>query len=437
MAVVGRECYLQIQDGRDVSQGCHQWKVRFLKPCSMAVGIAPGRPSGWWYDESGRTYNNTDNQRDHISGPHLKRYAMTDVIVVRLDMDARTLAFAKNDGPLTVAFHDIPTAIPILPSAKISGMDLTRHHVLFTHETEDDPEGGAPPEQPPASVPEGCSTPAASGNAGKANRAATGKAKRAPPCHDPTDQRAAKSPAGPPPDPRSEPKPAWVQTAGRLLQETGRPSLWRQGHAPLFLTKRGSCIRCECLPCANCDETFQSIRDIILPMLDPSEVPGYSIQFMELKKNGDVKVDLHRRRPRQRPQCVATVTVNTCCHKHTAETCRRLVKTLKEHAWANRPDDERQPDAGGQPDDGDVPALPTPVADDPDDGGEADAVPNGGFGDDGGSSVHTSDASHTAHGGSGVLEDFGPGTWNPGAAGKKRKAKIRPTARRYKRTVRR
>ncbi|KAL8615069.1 hypothetical protein ACOMHN_013603 [Nucella lapillus] len=98
-----------------MTSGCYQWKFHIVKENrgneGTCVGVTrwPVRDCGhrttsdmWLYRAySGNLYH--DGELKHA----LPRYTVGDVITAVLDMDARTLSFAKNDQELQVAFEDI------------------------------------------------------------------------------------------------------------------------------------------------------------------------------------------------------------------------------------------------------------------------------------------------------------------------------------------
>jgi hypothetical protein len=106
-----------------------------------------------------------------------------------------------------------------------------------------------------------------------------------------------------------------------------------------FRTKRGSCTRCESLPCAECCHSFQNIKDTLLSMLHKQHIQidrycmnSYSLQFNTLKKNGDIKVELYRRCcAKHRARSISSFTINTCCRQHKQETLERIVQALKDN----------------------------------------------------------------------------------------------------------
>ncbi|XP_076465936.1 putative E3 ubiquitin-protein ligase HERC1 isoform X3 [Babylonia areolata] len=98
-----------------MTSGCYQWKFHIVKENrgneGTCVGVTrwPVRDCGhrttsdmWLYRAySGNLYH--DGELKHA----LPRYTVGDVITAVLDMDARTLSFAKNDQEPQVAFEDI------------------------------------------------------------------------------------------------------------------------------------------------------------------------------------------------------------------------------------------------------------------------------------------------------------------------------------------
>ena len=51
----------------------------------------------------------------HSKGKTLPQFTQDDLITCILDMDARTLSFAKNDEQPVLAFEDLPTGIELYP----------------------------------------------------------------------------------------------------------------------------------------------------------------------------------------------------------------------------------------------------------------------------------------------------------------------------------
>jgi len=417
---------LLVKEKLDLSRGCQQWKVKVHKSCTISVGVCiSSRSCGWWYCTTGCTLDNT--KEDYTYGPQLESYSSMDFITVKLDVEARALSFAKNDAPLAVAFNDLPTGT-FSPSVKISGSNVTRKDVQFIHDDGNsmdlitvplEAEAEAHPPAPgPVAPKKVVADPGADVKAKevpKSNGTARPKLEpdlpvRTPHSHDPETPKTDR-PAG---EDGARPKPAWVNTAGRLLNGSKPQTSWYKGHGPLFKTKKGSCSRCECLPCSDCVHSFQNIRDTLFTMLakyhsdlDPSILLNYSLMFTGLKKNGDVKVDVHHRCcPKHKQRFISSLTINTCCRKHKVETCERIVQTLKDNAKTNKANDALH--EAGNDLLNDLDDLETDDLDDHEED-EEDEEPHD-FLDDGVSSSHTSDGlpTHKANGVAAAAEDGDP-----------------------------
>ena len=61
--------------------------------------------NGWGFYGCGNTY------RSGASSSFGQSYRSGDTITCKLDMDARTLAYEKNDQPLGVAFTELPESV--------------------------------------------------------------------------------------------------------------------------------------------------------------------------------------------------------------------------------------------------------------------------------------------------------------------------------------
>eukprot|EP00667_Euglena_gracilis_P011181 EG_transcript_11407 len=354
-----------------------------------------------------------------------------DFISVKLDIDARKIYFGRNDDSPELAFNGVPSG-PFCPTAKISGFNVTQKDVQFIHE-----DGGSKDitslmldakmdEVPDAvEVPSPCATGSAKKSvdvqtstkpeaktkaeapaAVKGEKAkAEGEKRHEHDCkahrHDAEHHKHDKATSA---DDGSRPKPAWVDAAGRLLHGTKTSSSWCKGHGPMFKTKKGSCSRCECLPCPECVHAFQNIRDTLLSMLtkyhcdvDTSTLMNYSLMFTGLKKNGDVKVDVHHRCcAKHKQRFISSLTINTCCRKHKVETCERIVQTLKDNTRSNRPNETRHESGLAGDDFGhDMDELETDDMDEEEEDEEEEEEHGDLEGEE--SSAHSSDSSHKAN----------------------------------------
>eukprot|EP00668_Euglena_longa_P031799 GGOE01041056.1.p1 GENE.GGOE01041056.1~~GGOE01041056.1.p1 ORF type:complete len:466 (-),score=92.94 GGOE01041056.1:338-1735(-) len=420
---------LLVREKFEFANGIHTWKVKVHKSCSMiAIGVCTlGKATGWWYCSTGCTVDNTGSEA--VLGPKFEDFTSMDFISVKLDIDAQKIYFGRNDEMLELAFSGVPSG-PFCPTAKISGFNVTQKDVQFIHE-----DGGskditslmldgkmdeagsteAPfacttakvkkqaggPEPQILTQPEAKSKPEASAKEMEKVKAESGK-KHEHDCkahkHEVDHHKHDKATSA---DDGSRPKPAWVDAAGRLLHNTKTSASWCKGHGPMFKTKKGSCSRCECLPCPECVHAFQNIRDTLLSMLtkyhcevDTGTLMNYSLMFTGLKKNGDVKVDVHHRCcAKHKQRFISSLTINTCCRKHKVETCERIVQTLKENARSNRPNETRHESGLAGDDFGhDIDELET---DDMEEEEEEEDEEHGDLeGEE--SSAHSSDSSHKA-----------------------------------------
>mmetsp|Transcript_120524 Transcript_120524/g.209821 ORF Transcript_120524/g.209821 Transcript_120524/m.209821 type:complete len:466 (-) Transcript_120524:274-1671(-) len=373
---------LLIRERVEYTSGVHSWKVKIHKLCSMtSVGICPvGNPTGWWYCSAGYTIDNTGSES--VYGPKVDKIQVNDIIHVKLDVDNHTLCFGKNDGQMVTVFTNLPNSA-FSPTAKISGFNIKRKDVQFIHEdgvangsseNEDDnveviqdiqeeSQDSTGSGKNESVDPQWAPTP-------EAPSEKSGKSKRDKHSRKHDHDHDLKDDGG-----RS--KPAWVNVAGRLLNGSrGGSSSLCKGHGPSFKTKKGSCSRCECLPCPECVHAFQNIRDTLLSMLskyhsdvDNSTLMNYSLMFTGLKKNGDVKVDVNQRCcSKHKQRFISSFTINTCCRKHKVETCERIVQTLKENARTRSTGEARHsPSTRGDDFSHDVDEVETDEMDDEDD----------------------------------------------------------------------
>ena len=110
--------------GTSLSAGRHVWKVEILNEARGNEGTCVGVSVWPVSDYSHRTtrdmwlyraYSGNIYHNGEIQGKTLPQFTQDDAITCILDMDARTLSFAKNDEQPVLAFDDIPADIELYP----------------------------------------------------------------------------------------------------------------------------------------------------------------------------------------------------------------------------------------------------------------------------------------------------------------------------------